>query len=230
MSSPAQTPKNTAASSELASLVPPPAARKAAPARGLPPSRIELNRQRSTLGNAWEGYQRTFIRTGSFMPIFHVLGGLAMLQCTLWAVNGMPDEVRCAAPPLLWLQQRLLQQRLLPPLLLWRLLPPLLPPPPLLPLLPPPPPPLADQFICLACSPCGRYGACTRATRRFGPADRAPPIPHRMPRSDDGRRWSVAVTQRYCVGCAPGRVCATPLCLQATVREEICDIERRVLQ
>jgi hypothetical protein len=84
----------TGASAELASLVPPPAARKAAPARGVPPSRIELNRQRGAFGNAWEGYQRTFIRTGSFMPIFHALGGLAMLQCVVWAVNGMPDEVR----------------------------------------------------------------------------------------------------------------------------------------
>ena len=62
--------------------------------RGVPPSRIELNRQRGAFGNAWEGYQRTFIRTGSFMPIFHALGGLTMLQCMVWAVNGMPDEVR----------------------------------------------------------------------------------------------------------------------------------------
>ena len=82
------------ASAELASLVPPPAARRSVPPRGVPPSRIELNRQRGAFGTAWEGYQRTFIRTGSFMPIFHALGGLAMLQCVVWAVNGMPDEVR----------------------------------------------------------------------------------------------------------------------------------------
>ena len=82
------------ASADLSSLVPPPAARRAAPDPGLPPSRIELNRQRGALGNAWEAYQRTFIRTGSFMPIFHALGGLAMLQCAVWAVNGMPEEVR----------------------------------------------------------------------------------------------------------------------------------------
>lgn len=83
----------TPASSELASLMPPPAARKAAPNRGLPPSRVELNRQKSGLGAAWEGYQKTFIRTGSFMPIFHVLGALCALQCGVWAVHGMPDEV-----------------------------------------------------------------------------------------------------------------------------------------
>ena len=83
----------------------------------MPPSRIELNRQRSTLGNAWEAYQRTFIRTGSFMPIFHVLGGLTVLQCTVWAVQGMPDEVNhglflcalrasmCRADSLAWLRQ-----------------------------------------------------------------------------------------------------------------------------
>ena len=80
-------------SGELGSLMPPPAARTPA-AVARPPSRVELARQRSTLGEMWENYQQTFVRTGSFMPIFHCLGALFTLQVLVWAVRGMPEDVR----------------------------------------------------------------------------------------------------------------------------------------
>ena len=64
------------------------------PANPAVSSRIHVARQKTPLQAAWQGYQKSFIRTGSFMPVVHVLSGLFIMQCTVWAVYGLPPEVR----------------------------------------------------------------------------------------------------------------------------------------
>jgi hypothetical protein len=78
----------------LGSLQPPPRPAGATSAAPPPLSRVELARQKTPIGSLWQGYHARFIRTGSFFPIVHAMSGLMVLQLTVWAVRGIPEEVR----------------------------------------------------------------------------------------------------------------------------------------